>query len=1238
MDGTTPSETLPRYPRRPSLDDASTTRPRGPPQAPDASAGLEPDTCRICRGEATPKEPLFYPCKCSGSIKYVHQDCLMEWLSHSQKKHCELCKTPFRFTKLYSSSMPRKLPTLVFLSHLVKYFVRNMLLWLRVMLVFSVWMVVLPILTRWEWSFFFWISEEGLAAPPTTVAATSAATVAATAQSEAHVQAALGMLRTHNESSALDDLAYADMDDGSSSSLLSGLFRALLDVAGAPDMGSLLATGNGTENSAFYASTSPPSLLGEVGFLRDLTRYRTLNRFIIYTLEGQFITFLVVICFILIILVRDYVVQQQPEINMRAAFAAADAGGVNLGAGGDPGVPGVPPGDLPPGDAGAGHGHHDHDHDHHDHHDHHHHHHHHHGHGHGHPHGHFRDWDHESDDSEWETDSNATPPPDNDFVFNFDHDPDPPVPDTDESAVELPTAHDTTSPTQASSPTLQDAMWSAVRDEAGKSSAQDTSAQSASPTAASASAVDEPGLPPAVANLARFPLSNESGATVQEYMQIYRRGGGDPARILQIAREENLEEHMKYWLGLMEIVMEKRQDRASNASSSSNALAADAAVDAAANVQTANPQPSVQDMAQRMAEEVASRSSKGKERADEPVASGEENGSARPSTGLSEFEYGLRPRANTDGPSSPARINPLANNNWSFLPGEGVQPDASAPTSAADIQENPFSMFSSPRAKPRDPPGGDANDTGMADVYEEAAGDSMSQTDMVPPTDAGMDTPAGAAPNLAALRGGLNPNEANRDGDAAPQQPPPQQQQQQPAVAGSLLDGVANFMWRDLDNIDPADLPPIPEDQDDDHGQLFNENEDPENLDEDEREAFEEAAAAAAANLEAEAIEDAEDLEGVMELLGMRGPIVGLFQNVIFCGILVTVSLLVGVFLPYNIGRLSIWVIANPMRPVMVLFSLSELLQDAAAVVLGGCAYATVYVLHAAALFLQMTVGWTVPAIGYLASSLTTTWDLCATAAMRVYESIDIAPPYHSGEIRNFSAISHEALISLKGHVGTAAVAAGQAAAAVVTGDVLSWTAGALGLARSTGVASWALLKTLPALLSNPGAWVITLDTLEPVQINPAFAYWDSGDRCLAILLGYASMCLVAGLYLHRGMPFSSGPTGQDWEASLIDGLSQASGVLKVILIIGIEMLVFPLYCGLLLDVALLPLFEDTTLKSRLYFSVNYPLTSIFVHWFVGTGYMFHFALFVSMCRKIMRKGVLCRSLPLLLCLSFRLI
>src|ERR1700761_1180805 len=94
---------------RPSLD--SLPHPSSP--LPDI------DTCRICRGEGTLSQPLFYPCKCSGSIKFVHQDCLMEWLSHSQKKHCELCKTPFRFTKLYDQSMPSSIPLPLFLRQLI---------------------------------------------------------------------------------------------------------------------------------------------------------------------------------------------------------------------------------------------------------------------------------------------------------------------------------------------------------------------------------------------------------------------------------------------------------------------------------------------------------------------------------------------------------------------------------------------------------------------------------------------------------------------------------------------------------------------------------------------------------------------------------------------------------------------------------------------------------------------------------------------------------------------------------------------------------------------------------------------------------------------------------------------------------------------------------------------------------------------------------------------------------------
>lgn len=35
---------------------------------------ISKEICRVCRSGETEDQPLFYPCKCSGSIRYVHQD------------------------------------------------------------------------------------------------------------------------------------------------------------------------------------------------------------------------------------------------------------------------------------------------------------------------------------------------------------------------------------------------------------------------------------------------------------------------------------------------------------------------------------------------------------------------------------------------------------------------------------------------------------------------------------------------------------------------------------------------------------------------------------------------------------------------------------------------------------------------------------------------------------------------------------------------------------------------------------------------------------------------------------------------------------------------------------------------------------------------------------------------------------------------------------------------------------
>lgn len=41
--------------------------------------------CRICHCEETSEEYLIAPCFCSGTLRYVHQSCLQQWLKSTGK-------------------------------------------------------------------------------------------------------------------------------------------------------------------------------------------------------------------------------------------------------------------------------------------------------------------------------------------------------------------------------------------------------------------------------------------------------------------------------------------------------------------------------------------------------------------------------------------------------------------------------------------------------------------------------------------------------------------------------------------------------------------------------------------------------------------------------------------------------------------------------------------------------------------------------------------------------------------------------------------------------------------------------------------------------------------------------------------------------------------------------------------------------------------------------------------------
>eukprot|EP00937_MAST-01D_sp_MAST-1D-sp2_P002332 g2332.t1 len=101
--------------------------------------------CRVCRGEETPDNPLFSPCNCNGSIKFVHQACLEQWLEQSGKVSCELCEYKFHFSRRFATDAPARLPTLEVLECWSTKVVTRMLpLALRVCLAVLVWLGLVP--------------------------------------------------------------------------------------------------------------------------------------------------------------------------------------------------------------------------------------------------------------------------------------------------------------------------------------------------------------------------------------------------------------------------------------------------------------------------------------------------------------------------------------------------------------------------------------------------------------------------------------------------------------------------------------------------------------------------------------------------------------------------------------------------------------------------------------------------------------------------------------------------------------------------------------------------------------------------------------------------------------------------------------------------------------------------------------------------------------------------------------
>eukprot|EP00127_Corallochytrium_limacisporum_P006831 Clim_evm46s236 gene=Clim_evmTU46s236 len=62
--------------------------------AESSSIDRDSPVCRVCWVEATADNGLVSPCKCTGSLQFIHEECLSQWLSnlpYQRRLKCEIC-------------------------------------------------------------------------------------------------------------------------------------------------------------------------------------------------------------------------------------------------------------------------------------------------------------------------------------------------------------------------------------------------------------------------------------------------------------------------------------------------------------------------------------------------------------------------------------------------------------------------------------------------------------------------------------------------------------------------------------------------------------------------------------------------------------------------------------------------------------------------------------------------------------------------------------------------------------------------------------------------------------------------------------------------------------------------------------------------------------------------------------------------------------------------------------------
>ncbi|KAF9300320.1 hypothetical protein BGZ74_008027 [Mortierella antarctica] len=308
--------------------------------------------------------------------------------------------------------------------------------------------------------------------------------------------------------------------------------------------------------------------------------------------------------------------------------------------------------------------------------------------------------------------------------------------------------------------------------------------------------------------------------------------------------------------------------------------------------------------------------------------------------------------------------------------------------------------------------------------------------------------------------------------------------------------------------------------------------------------------------------DDEEDLDGILEAIGMQGPFMVLLQNSLLFAAWMCAGLGVGICLPFMIGKSVL--LMSPRRVVHLPLDVLDRITDP---------------------IVDFTLDRLVPVV----------WPAFSKAA-----DLLLLTGLGSQSLKYLDGLIQQHLVPTWHAIFEAAVSSDP----------------------SQGVVS----EGLEALTDTIGPGAVAGSTANGTTIFQIAQRWgdlaygnSSGEKTVAILAGYGIMLAITSWYLST----TQHEYGNTFRKFARDGLRETLLVLKIAFFIAIEMLVFPILCGIVIGLCLIPAFQQSTTFDRVTVDMFSPRWFLIIHWILGTAFMFAFSTFVIVSRTLVRPGVM---------------